>query len=121
MKTEKLKLDFKKGSVKGLLKVLSFKEGDSFIQYVPSLNISAYGDSDEESSEMLREIIKDYFHDLFELNEYKINGILKDFGWIKSKLYPKRFVSDSFIDKEGVLNNFNLPAETVIKETLIPA
>ena len=40
---------------------------------------------------------------------------------LKNKLFSKRFLSKSFVDKDGILKDFNLPKETKIETTVLAA
>ncbi len=87
------------------------KETNSFVSFIPSLNISGYGETEEESDEMLRDCSKDYFDNLSKLSVKNRNIELVNNGWKKTPYRNKEF--RPFIDSEGRLKNFNFDGELV--------
>lgn len=119
-KEQFITLDYKKKHAKGCFWTLFFQDHEFQIAYIPSLNLSAYGRTEQEALNMLyNQVVDDFFTSLFTLTESGISDELKRYGWKKSLLRRKRFMDPPFVDKEGVLKNFNLPAETPVKEQLV--
>ena len=58
MRKETLNIDFNKKIFKAKLTGIGFMEGNSHIVYLPSLQISAYGDSIEEANDMIAKSYK---------------------------------------------------------------
>ncbi len=115
---ELIKINFKKRHFEGRICVFDFIDNGHHIAYMPSLNLSGYGDSEHEARQLLMDfVVKDFLEGLFTLSEHKINEELKKLGWERS-LFFKEF-SKSYVDKDGVLREFNLPAETQIESQLM--
>ena len=92
------------------------------MSFLPSLNLTAYGDSKEKARKMLGDIvIKDFFENLLELPENQIYDELIRLGWERSKFFKQELSKSSHIDRTGILRNFNLSNETVLEETLVEA
>ena len=115
---EKLQINKSKKIITGEIKAFNIKDGSKIVIYVPSLNISGYGSSFEQAIDMLKEIIDDYFRELVKLKPENISIELKKYGWEKT-IFHKRFEQKVFIDKDGVLKNFELPEDTKIEETML--
>lgn len=113
---EFLNIDFKGGSTWGEVTLLMLEDHGHHIAYLPTLKLSAYGDTPEEAKAMLKEVIDEFFLDLVALPEYEAQQELTKLGWVRNSAFEKKFSIEAFVDKEGVLRNFNLPPETVIRE-----
>lgn len=117
---ESLKLNIKQKKGKGVFRLIQFEDNGHFIAYIPSLNLSGYGDTEEEAINMLGDIVfEDFFENLFEQPENVIFEHLKKFGWTKGAFFTKDLSNNVHIDKEGILKNFNLSSETKITEKLV--
>jgi predicted adenine nucleotide alpha hydrolase (AANH) superfamily ATPase len=112
--TEFIKFDFKKKSVEGNLLAHSFESDGYRFVYVPSLNISGYGNSQEEAQEMVNISIRDFLETLFSAGESKAYDEIKKLGWRKQKYSAKKYTAP-FVDKDGILREFNLSKETRIE------
>lgn len=118
---EIIKVSFaaKRKHVKANLRIVAFKDGDYQIAYIPSLNVSAYGRTEEDAMSMLSEsIVKDYLLSLIELPEAKILAELREYGWQRSTFLPKQLSNVQFLSTEKIKENFNLPAGTRFDEKL---
>jgi hypothetical protein len=116
---EHLKIDFKKERITGGLCVFDFIDNGHNIAYLPSLNLTGYGDTKQEAHELLmKHVLTDFFEGLFTLSQSQVVEELKKLGWEKSHFFNKEF-SKSYVDKDGVLREFNLPAETQIESQLM--
>lgn len=82
------------------------KEGDVFIVYTPSLEISGYGNTKEEAKKSFDFNISQFCEDLYLLNTKNRDTLLTDLGWSKVK-YKNKNYSKAYIDNEGVLKNFD--------------
>lgn len=87
--------------------VCVFKEGKHYIHYVPSLNISAYGDTEFGSYRMLKESLDDYMRTLTDISEQELNQELSELGWVSKS--NKQFSNTAYVDEEGKLNGVQLP------------
>ena len=106
---------FKRG--KGIIRLVEFEDNGHFIVYVPSLNLSAYGNNYDEALQMMSDIvIEDFFDNLLDQPENVIYNHLRILGWQQSQDGSGELSNQVHIDTEGILKNFNLPADTKIKE-----
>ena len=94
------KLDYKGNSVNVSLGMYLFKEDESYILYCPALDLSAYGDTEEQA--------KNNFTDIFAitikymLNKNTIKEDLIKHGWQIKSLKQKKIKAPSF---ETMLKN----------------
>src|SRR6187402_805040 len=78
--------------VRGKVTIHGFKDHDHFISYIPTLNLSAYGSTDNEARErLLKVVLDDYFHEITKLSADQITAELKSLGWDHNKLFDKKF------------------------------
>lgn len=107
-------------SVRGLLRAVEFEDHGHYVIFMPSVNISAYGADRKEALEMLKVALDDFSETLTELPANQITEELKKFGFIRNKVLQKQYENGNvYIDREGILKNFNLPEDTKIKEELL--
>lgn len=119
-KEEFIKIDYREKSAKMQIWVVRFIDNGHHIAYIPSLKLSAYGANENEALKMLFEdVVTDMFNHLFDLSEIQIANELAKFGWKHNRLFKKKFSNTPFIDKGGILRNFNLPKETLISQEYI--
>ncbi len=119
-KLDTLNLNFNKSIAKGTFLLHIFEDHGHFVGYMPSLNLTAYGDSPNEAGErLLKEVCDDYFRNLMALGRDGAERELAKLGWKKRPLFGKQFTSDCYVDKEGVLKNFNLPEETKVDTKVV--
>lgn len=120
IKPDSIKIDFERQRATGLLRVYDFIDHDNYIAFIPSLNLSAYASTKEEALKRLFEVVvDDFFSTLTALPEYKATEELKKLGWSRGKILKKKFESNTFIDRDGILKNFNLSEETEIHDELV--
>jgi hypothetical protein len=94
----------------GKLNVLSGEQGEFWLCIIPSLNVSGYGKNEEEATESLKENIHTFCEDLFSISQVQRNLELKKLGWEPNKFFRKKY-SKAYVDENGVLQNFNNPAQ----------
>lgn len=116
---QEIKLTRNPNQVCAILLMYLFADHQYKIAYVPALHLSAYGDTEDEAMEMLNDVLDDYCDELFKLPESAISEELKKYGWRKNEVLNKQFVSDNYVDKKGVLREFNLPVDTKITEKFL--
>ncbi len=87
MRKEIINIDVRKKIFKAKLNGIGFKDGNSHIIYLPSLQLSAYGDTIKEVNEMVKISLKEFSENLLKLNEVKIHSILKQLGWRNYQLF----------------------------------
>ncbi|MEX0813412.1 MAG: hypothetical protein WD048_14430 [Chitinophagales bacterium] len=101
---------------KAHLKMFTGKQGEYFVSYFPSLNVSGYGKTFKESTEDAEYNLKVFIKDIMELNKSLIDKELKKLGWERNTFFKKKF-SKASVDEKGVLLNFDSP-EDVIQTTI---
>lgn len=86
------------------LSVLGFTgiDGEFYVSYSPSLEISGYGSTVQESEESLKVSLTAFINDLKSLTKKNQEIALLSLGWSKVKLKNKNY-SHSYIDKDGVI------------------
>lgn len=114
-KKETLNIDRNKNIFKGHLSGICFKEGDYQIIYVPSLEISSYGEDLKEANSMMKKIITQYGKDLLHLTESKMNKTLTEMGWQKSKFFKRKHENMSDTTFEDIRKEFNLPDDIKVR------
>ena len=75
----KEKISKKVSNVTVLINYIVFQEEDSFIGFCPSLNLSTYGDSVEDTKEAMKEVIQFNIQDWIE--ERRLEKELLRLGW----------------------------------------
>ncbi len=115
MNKEKLSIDIKKRTCKGIVTSITFLDGNQHVTYIPSLEISGYGDDPGEAEELLKISIDDFFKHLFELPEDNIFSEMNKLGWVKHKYFNKQISNLSDTTFEDIRKEFNLPDDTHIE------
>jgi len=116
---QEIHLNIKRGTARGVFSIVYFEDHGHQIAYLPALNLTAYGSNKVEAIQMLDEVVDDYLDGLFSLPESQIVSELQKLGWKRNPTFNKDFTADAHIDTEGILRNFNLPAETAIEQQLM--
>jgi len=110
----------KRKSARAQVNTIEFMNDGYYIVYVPSLNISAYGNNHDEAHSMLKNVVfPDFFETLMECKEGEILKELTALGWEKSPFFKMELSKTAHIDKEGILRDFNLSEETQLTEGLV--
>lgn len=113
-----LSIDRSANCIDAVLYFLFLKDHRYHIAYIPSLDISGYGDNREEAEEMVLDALNTYFSNISDFTEDKLQDELTKYGWKKDKYRRNKFVG-AYVDAQGVLKNFDLPDQTKISEELI--
>ncbi len=94
-----------------------FKDRDTnkFIFFIPSLEISGYGDSSDEATEMAKLGLDDLFENLSTLSQKECTSYLIKMGWRQG--WFKKDFSKAYVDALGELKNFNVEIDKVEKVT----
>ncbi|MEP7169226.1 MAG: hypothetical protein ABI855_07630 [Bacteroidota bacterium] len=82
------------------------KDTKQVIIYLPSLEISSYGETEIKANKMLNTCLVEYFDFLLKSSFEKIGKELSKLGWKHDKIRKKEF-SKAFVDIDGNLKNFN--------------
>lgn len=115
--TEYLKLT--PTGVKGKFLAFTGKSGEYWVSIIPSLNVSGYGESEEDAIKDLQYNLRVLYEDLYELTLAQRDSELKKLGWSQNKFFKRQY-SSVYIDENGVLQNFDSPSQ-VKKSILEPA
>lgn len=113
---EKIKLS--SHVITGNLKCYTGEQGEFWVSIIPSLNVSGYAKTEKESLDDLKMNVLVFCEDLFNINESQRKAELRNLGWTISKLFKKQF-SKSYIDENGVLQNFDFPER--VKKSIFEA
>jgi len=89
--------------------IVSGQDGEFFVKYNPSLNISGYGNTPEDAEKSFQEAIRLFIDDIRSLGKSDLELYLNSIGWSKQKLRNKNF-SHLYVDENGDLQGL------VIKE-----
>lgn len=118
---DSLRIDLNKGRIGGNLSGFKFTEKDTkqSVIYIPSLELSGYGDNFDKANEMLRFSMQEFFDFLFNLPSNKIQIELSKLGW-KKGIFNKEF-SRAYIDVTGEIKNLNAEDNKVERITLTAA
>lgn len=81
------------------------EKNDHIILYIPSLNLSGYGDSVDEAREMLQFSLDEYFNYFFKLSRKQQAEELQNKGWNKVWLSSKEF-SKVHVNINGELEGY---------------
>ncbi len=120
-KPDNLQLHFgRPRRARGTFTIHTFEDHGHHVAYLPSLNLSAYGDSEQEARDrLLSDVIDDFLDHLMDLKPEKITLELQKLGWSRNRMFKKQFKSNSYVDRDGVLKNFNLPKETKVDTRVV--
>jgi len=115
MKAESLKINFKEKSIKAKLNAYGFKDGEFYILYIPSLEISAYGDDFKDAYKMAKVSLKTFSEDLFSMTEKEARKMLEKLGWKKSSIFKKKLEQTKELSIDSLKNEYELPQSTNIR------
>jgi hypothetical protein len=96
---------FNKNSIH--IKVMAFtgKEGDFYVTISPTLNVSGYGKTKDESKDSFHENMKLFCSDIRALPKKQIEVELRKLGFKQERLQHKNY-SKLYVDENGALQNF---------------
>lgn len=79
------------------LPVTVFREGDAFVAYTPSLDLSSVGTTEHDAKRMFVEAVETFFEELTEMGTLDV--VLKDLGWTRHNgaLQPPKVVDHSMM------------------------
>lgn len=107
-------------TLQGQLNSIEFKDHGSCIVFIPSLNLSSYGDTPEEAHLMMKDIVlKDFCDTIMNQSFEKIISDLKDLGWSQSPFFKKELSKTAYINKQGLLRDLNVSENTEVTERLV--
>lgn len=114
-----LRLNANKKQITGGFNIIKFQDKDTlqWVYYIPSLDISSYGEELKKARTMLKQSIDEYFHFLMSKTNSERDFELNSLGWKKDKLHNKLY-SKAYIDIDGNLKNFNAVNDKIERLTL---
>lgn len=106
--TELLKLSPDEAT--GTLRIFTGKQGEFWVSIVPSVNVTAYGDSEADALQAMKDNLEVFFLDLFELSEADRSKVMLNAGWHHQIASGGGFLYDSFQEQQ-ILSNFDHPEQ----------
>jgi len=91
------------------LDVLLIKEGDYIVSYCPALDLSSFGDTEEDAKKGFDEAIAIFLDELHKRGT--LEKVLLNLGW-QLKKFPKA----SFLPPDADYNPYNKPVQRRISE-----
>ncbi len=110
------KLILGRTTLKANLKCYTGQQGEFWVSIIPSLTISGYGKTEREAVSDLYYNITIFCNDFFSVTDEQRRGELNSLGWVLNKFFKKKY-SKSFIDENGILQNFDFPEK--VKRTVL--
>lgn len=104
-----------KGKVSIHVVVVAGKDGEHFVNYSPSLNISSYGDSPEDAKKAFEECMAIFAEDLLDLSVKERDSLIKSMGWSKEVRRNKNF-SKCYVDEAGILRGLEITDPQIIQK-----
>lgn len=94
--------------IKATLTIARFidKDTDQHVFYMPALELSSYGETQGQASEMLQNSLQDFFKYILDLSPNAQQRELFKFGFKQQKFQNKNY-SKAYVDITGELKNFN--------------
>lgn len=111
-----------KGSIAGRFNVFRYVDKDTkqHVLYIPSIELSAYGETLDKAKDMLGISIEELFMFFRQISREKLQAELSKLGWTKNKLFNKRF-SHTAVDVDGNLQYLNAEKNTIERLSLTAA
>lgn len=100
--------------IRGTLTKIIYRDKDTrqIVMYLPSFDLSGYGENELKAEEMLKFCLNEYLGFLIELSPSKMDVELGKLGWKHNRLKNKEY-SSAYIDIKGELQNFNAVGDRV--------
>lgn len=119
LKSQRLNVDVKNGHIKFSVGGLRFVDKDTqqIVIYLPSLDVSSYGETHEKAEEMMHYSLENFCEYLLSLTEHEVSAYLRNLGWTKRQFFSKQY-SSAYVDDNGQLQNFNAVDNKVEKFSL---
>ncbi|MBK7692140.1 MAG: hypothetical protein IPJ31_13885 [Bacteroidetes bacterium] len=113
----KRRTQYRPGEINGRFRIIHFfdKETKQQVSYIPSFDISAYGKNKTTAMAMLKDSVHEYFKFIMNLNQNEMHQQLVSLGWKSDKFFKKNY-SHLYVDKNGILQNFNVAEEDITTE-----
>lgn len=120
-RNESLRVDIRHGKLNANLQAFRYIDRDTkqVVYFIPSLEISGYGENDSKAEEMLRFSLADFAGHLLVQSREKIHAELASLGW-KKGIFNKEY-SRAYVDENGELKDLNAEEDKVERLTLTAA
>ena len=114
-----LHVNYTSHHIKGHLTAFRFIDNDTnqWVVYLPTLELSGYGETLEKAQEMLRFHIEDFSSNLVNISRKESSILLQSLGWSQDAIFKKDF-SKVFVDEQGQLQSFNAKENSLQRVTL---
>lgn len=111
---DSLQINLITGRVKISARIFKYRDRDThqIVYYIPSLEISGYGNTDQRAREMLNSSMDNYFTLLFKLPPGQLESELIKSGW-KHTTSRKEEYSRAYVDVAGNLRELNAAADEI--------
>ncbi|RZM26571.1 MAG: hypothetical protein EOO88_16485 [Pedobacter sp.] len=118
--TNLMHIDYLSGTIESNIHIVSLEDNGYHINYAPALQISSYGHTQEEARDMMINIvIPDLFENILKIGKPATLEFLSKLGWSAVDRESKDFKNSAFVDRDGILQNFNLPQDTKIQDEVL--
>ena len=102
---EKDTIRIKNGDLSMTISVFSGKQGDFFLAYCPSINISGYGKTEMEAEDFIKTEMEVFSEDILGMTIDERENYLLSIGF-KQERYKKKNFSKAYVDEDGKLRDF---------------
>lgn len=99
-------LRIKGGHLDMSVSVFSGRQGEFFLAYCPSLNISGYGKTEMEAEDFIKIEIEVFCEDLLGMSSDEKENFLLSLGF-KQERFKKKNFSKAYVDEGGKLRDFD--------------
>lgn len=112
---EELRIAHDRSVISANLNGIGFEDDGFFVIYIPSLNISGYGDNEEEANEMVIEVFNEFSQSLLSLSRRQMLAELNKMGWKQERYRKKRLVHLSETTFEDLKKELDISDDVEIK------
>ena len=103
-------------TIKVILQVMLYKEGDYFVAYCPALELSSYGDNDKTAKHSFEDALTIFLEET--MNRGTLEKELLSLGWVLQKVPEAKYKPPSVNIKE--LLAAKLHSSVINEQVLIP-
>jgi hypothetical protein len=115
---EQIRVDINRNKISGKLNLISIKQNETIILYLPALQLSAYGESLDETKEMLLDSLRIYCKNLLSLPKVSIHKELVSLGFQPNPHFNKKFTRPH-IDENGDLQGLDLDGDVTVEKSMM--
>ena len=96
----------KRGHLNMSISVYTGKQGEFFLAYCPSLNISGYGKTEQEAEDFIKVEMETFSEDVLSMSSIEKEKFLLSLGFQQERFHKKNF-SKVYVDEDGKLRDFD--------------